>query len=65
MTDRSLCRHYHPIRYAWHCAVGLRAPRDCHGCTRYDADPMLGYDEDRVRLNQWIKAHDKQRMVGI
>ena len=63
MTDRPLCRHYHPIRYAWHCGAGLRAPRDCHACTRYDVDSVadLGAPEGETRVRQWTKAHEPLR----
>ena len=56
-TDRPLCRHYHPLRYAWACGAGYRAPRDCRACTRYDMDPVADSPEDAIRVKQWDKAH--------
>ena len=53
----SLCRHYHPMRYAWHCAAGYRAPRDCGGCVRYDADQATNAPDSETRRRQWTKAH--------
>ena len=63
MTDRPLCRHYHPLRYAWACGAGYRAPRDCRACTRYDVDTIadLGKPEGETRAKQWVKAHQPPR----
>ena len=61
MTDHPLCRHYHPIRYAWACGAGFRAPRDCAGCGRYDADRLAGHDDDQTRLTAWKKAVQDRR----
>lgn len=60
-ADRPLCRHYHPSRYAWGCATGYHAPRDCRVCTRYDADSVSDSSEDVVRIKQWRKAHQPPR----
>ena len=56
-ADRQLCRHYHPLRYAWACGAGYRAPRDCSVCARYDVDKVTDSPEDATRLKQWAKAH--------
>lgn len=60
MTDRTICRHYHPLRYAWGCATGYHAPRDCGTCTRYDADRPTDSGEDQIRVATWKKAHDRR-----
>ena len=60
MSDRPLCRHYHPLRYAWACGAGYRATRDCSVCTRYDADRPTDSGEDQARLSAWKKAHDRR-----
>lgn len=54
----SLCRHYYLISYAWHCGAGMRAPRDCHGCVRYDADHATSAPDSETRRRQWAKAHN-------
>ena len=59
-ADRPLCRHYHPIRYAWARGVGYRAPRDCGSCTKYDTDRPTDSAEDQARLSAWKKAHDRR-----
>ena len=59
-ADRPLCRHYHPLRYAWACGAGYRATRDCSVCARYDADQPTSSDEDQVRLSAWKKARDRR-----
>jgi hypothetical protein len=60
MTERPLCRHYHPLRYAWGCATGYHAPRDCGSCTKYDPDPPRESDDDTTRTAQWKKSHDRR-----
>ncbi len=61
MSERPLCRQYHPARYAWHCAAGFHAPRDCLACTRYDVDKVSDDIEDQIRVKQWTKAHQLPR----
>ena len=56
-----LCRHYHPLRYAWGCGAGYRAPRDCGSCTKYDQSQPTASAEDQQRAQQWQKAtHDRR-----
>lgn len=39
----------------------MRAPKDCHGCTRYDADNItdLSKDEGASRAKQWAKVEHR------
>ena len=59
-ADRQLCRHYHPLRYAWACGAGYRATRDCIVCVKYDSDKPTDSPEDKARLSAWKKAHDRR-----
>jgi hypothetical protein len=71
--ERPLCRHFYPGRYAWNCDAGMKAPRDCTSCTRYDVERSAQIDArtdarrsdeqretDSARFRQWKRINDRR-----